>query len=384
MKRFTKGLSVVLDIGSGSVGGALVLFSAKTTKPKILKTLRAPILLPEEIDMERFTKAVFLALKLTLEGLGKSGLGTPEDVSCFLASPWAMTQTRTAKFSRNNSFKFTEKMAQDYIQKEIKNFENSYLEMFDMAGQKMKLLDHKYFRTKLNGYLTEKPFGQKAKSLELDLLISIAPAKLLEKIEYQIKKSFNLPVLFKSFIHSSFLALRDLFPNQTDFLMLDIAGELTDLSLIKRGNLSETVSFPLGQSFIISEVAEKFRKNKEEAQTIISLFLENKLEESLSNKVAKLLEDASKVWLKSFDRALAKVSPHSPLPETIFVAVDQDFASFFENVIKSDEWGQLSLAHKKFNVIILNNRILSTALSVSERVAPDPFLGLESFYISRI
>jgi len=375
---------VILDIGSGSVGGAVVLSSPKISKPKILYTFRTPIVLAKNLNFERFSSVMLAALKDVLVKIEQNKAGAPENIFCFLASPWTASQTRTIKLKKNSPFRFTKELARNFVEKEIRNFQNTHLKRFEQIGSKMRLLEKEYFQIKLNGYKTNNPLGKRSGDFEIDLFVSIAPEKILGLIEYQIRKFFNLPIHFHSFIFPSFLIIRDLFPKCSDYIFMDIAGEITDVSIVKNDILTESVSFPVGKSFLTATLAERLNKSSMEAGSILNLFLENKLEEKLVSKVNEILSEVKKTWLKSFDEALAKISGGLLPPSTIFVTVDPDVSKFFEQTIAAEEWGQFALANNKFNVIIINNRILSSAISILEKAALDPFLSLESIYTNKI
>src|SRR3989344_8219606 len=102
-------LVIILDIGSASVGGALVLFN-KTTAPFVVYTVRREIKFHQKIDFERFILSTKDTLDEVIGYLQKEGLFylklkgrshlTPEAVHCIFGAPWYASQVRTLHVSR--------------------------------------------------------------------------------------------------------------------------------------------------------------------------------------------------------------------------------------------------------------------------------------------
>ena len=203
-------LVAVFDIGSGSVGGALVLMPKgepaksfdflalqfeenKKPKPEILFTARAPIVFGPNLDFEVFLFEMSKALETVASRLLSARLGAPKKAYCFLAAPWCATQTRVIKMERNTPFILTDKLLSDLSCREIKAFEEENAKRYP-KGEKIRLLEGEIMQVKLNGYKTSDPYGKKTKSLEAALFASIGSEQVLGALEYHIGKFFNLDI----------------------------------------------------------------------------------------------------------------------------------------------------------------------------------------------
>src|SRR3989344_2193273 len=110
-----KKLAVVFDLGSSSVGGAL--FHAEEGQvPKIIFSIREPIVLLEQMDPDQFLSLSMKSLSVVADRISKSGLGAPHRIFCVLASPWYASQTRIIKLEKNTPFTFTTKLADTLIE----------------------------------------------------------------------------------------------------------------------------------------------------------------------------------------------------------------------------------------------------------------------------
>ena len=376
-------LVLVFDIGSSSVGGALFYVQGSGV-PKIISSIREPILLEKKFNIDRFLYSTIKSLNIVTNKICLMGLGAPARIFCVLSSPWYASQTRTIKLKKNTFFIFNSKLADSLIQKEISLFEEEHLAKYKNMGQEVRVIEFKTIKTVLNGYATLKPIGQKAKQLEMTIFISITPEQILGKIEETIHRHFHSgKIQFSSFVIASFTTVCSIFTEQKDFLLIDISGEVTDVSMIQEDMLRESVSFPMGQNFIIRGVALSLNSTLDEVKSFISLYKDGHAEESARKKLEGILSKLKIEWLKKFQESLASLSNSISIPATIFVTVDQDLADFFSETIKAEQFSQYTLTKSKFQIIFLNNQALHGMAVFKENINRDPFLIIGSVYINR-
>jgi len=381
-------LNLIIDIGSGSVGAGLVLESAN--RPRVLFQTRSNIDLSSNLNFNSFLSEMTKSLRQVIEKVSKSRKGMPTKIRVFLSSPWAVSQTRVIKLRKNAEFTFTKKIADEYVGKEICNFEKSSLNVYKNENQNMRLIEKELFQIKLNGYKTNNPFGKKTMSFEMFLFLTASPEKVIDFVAYEIKKFFNLPVKFSSFVLPSFVTIRDIFPDDRNFIMIDVAGEITDVSLIKDDILLETSSFPLGRNSLIYNIAKLTGHNKTLAETFLDLYVDDKIQDKYKEKIRNILLDYKKEWMKCLSKIFAIISKKIFLPSKIYLTADEDVEKLFKKYIEEEEWGQYFVTESKFNVIILNNLILHRFCKVESsqggftgwNYINDPFIAIESIFIS--
>lgn len=377
----------IFDLGSASIGGALVVLPKGDDtgrKPNIIYSVRYPVAFQEDIDFERFTTLMLEALEEVARKMKEAAPVVPQRTFCFLASPWYASQTRIIKLSKLSPFVFTEKIANGLIQKELQAFEDSYLKKYATLSNRPRVIEKKNIGVTLNGYKTNKPFGKKAKELEISLFISMSPEDVLDSIEERIKTFLTVPrVEFSSFLFSSFVVTRDVFPDKKNFLLLDIGGEITDISLVKNDVLSESLSFPFGKNVFIRRIASRMKRSKEEAMSLLSLYLDGRAEKSLSQKIDRIMQETKDDWINHFEKALVDISGGLSLPSTIFFTADPYVVAWFKEAIKKERFSQYTLTEREFNVIVLEARSLHGFCEFGSDVERDPFLILESIYLNR-
>jgi hypothetical protein len=314
----------------------------------------------------------------------KAGMGTPKRIFTILSSPWYASQTRIITLEKNEPFVFTQKLHDDLVKKEISIFEQEYLKKFGYPNEKVRELEVKTIRTKLNGYEVAEPLNQKVESFEMTLFVSISPEQILEKIGDAISKNFHKKdIKFSSFVMASFVVTRDAFIKDEDFLLIDLGGEVTDISMVKKGVLRESISFPLGTNFMIRGISLGLQCTLEESRSYLSLYRDGHAAGSLQVKLEPLMKDLKAIWLKNFQESLAKLSNDISIPSSIFLAIDKEYSDFFKDIIMTEQFNQYTLTESKFVVTTLGLPELSKLALFATNAERDQFMIIDSIYINR-
>ncbi|MEK7175487.1 MAG: hypothetical protein AAB693_01640 [Patescibacteria group bacterium] len=410
-------LVLLIDIGSSSVGGALVLLS-KSGIPKIIFCIREPIKIKfsdfeNKLNINHVISPSMKSIKIIIDKICKAGLGVPKRFFCVLSSPWHISEIRSIQFKKSEPFIFTEKLANDLIKKELLVFlkEIQGPSPASSAGKLMpqgiKPIEFKNIQTKLNGYVTAQPINQKAKELEMTIFISFTPEIILKNIEEIISNHFHFesfsgvkPGLnFLSFNTTSFVVIRDLFIEQKDFLLIDIGGEITNITTIKKDIPNDIISFPFGYNFFISGISSSLSCSFDEAKSFLFLYKEGHASIEVVKKLEPIINKLKTEWLKNFQNSLASISNNIFIPETIFLTIDQDLADFFSKIIKTEEFNQYSFTKSKFQVIPMDFNFFNNNVNFQESKTNtlnpvrnfDPngvnatgyiFMGIEAIYIN--
>ncbi len=326
------------------------------TEPKVIFSAREPIAREEKSDPERFLFLTLRALRAALEELFAKRLPAPEKIICLLSSPWNVSEIRKIRMSKNAPFTFTAKLADELLRREAAVFQEELEDGYD--GIRMEPIELKTIKSSLNGYPTASPFGQRIRELELSILITLAPAEALEKLRNAIAGYFhNMELRFLSSSFASFSAARDLFPEDS-FLLVEAGGEITDLSLVKKGELAGILSFPLGANLLPRIAAGLTGSGLSGAVSSLSAHSRGQAERSLGSKLAKASSEASRKWLGEFERSLSEISADVALPSSVVLSADQEYADFFRDAIGEEQSHQYDWTESKFRTVFLRKDAL--------------------------
>lgn len=377
-------LVLVFDIGSSSVGG--VFFEAQENGvPKILFSVREPIALEMTVNTEKFLASTIKSLDVVVDKVYNAKIGAPSKIFCVLASPWHVSQTRIIKLEKNAPFIFTSKLAEELTQKEIALFEEEHLKKYSGTSEKVRSIEFKNIKTVLNGYETANPLNQKVRELEMHLFISIGSEQVLSKIEESIKKHFQLKeIKFSSFVIAAFTVVRDIYVNEESFLLIDVGGEVTDISMVKKNALRESSSFPLGVNFMIRGVAEALNIPLAEANSFMSLYKDGHAGEAEVRKIEPTINKLKTEWLHEFQEVLSNLTDDVSLPSIIYITIDKEQSDFFCNTIKIEQFNQYSFTDSKFKISILNAGVFHGMATFEENTIRDEAMIIDSIYFSRL
>lgn len=377
-------LVLVFDIGSSSVGGALFV-AQKIGVPKIIFSIREQISLEKELTFDKFLSLTLKSLEIVSNKICTAGQGVPEEIFCIFSSPWYASQTRSIIFRREENFSFNSKLINDLISKEIDLFKEECLEKYAHNKEEVLPIELRNMQMLLNGYPVSIASNQKAKEVEITIFISMSTKEVLEKMKEVIGKHFYLSELkFHSFSLASFSIVRDLFAHQDDFLLIDIGGEITDISMIKKDLICSSISFSLGKNFLIRGISSVLDCSLTEASSYISMYRDGHIEEKSFKKIEPVIKKLRNEWLSKFQEALVNISNDISIPSTIFLTVDEDMSNFFMETIKSEQFNQYTLTESKFKVIFLGTQILTNLISFKENTKRDSFIMIDVIYLNRL
>jgi len=375
-------LMLVFDIRSSSVGGALFKVQ-KSGIPKIIFSVRESVPQEETVNVDKFLLSTMKSLDVVVSKIFKASLGVPKSIFCVLASPWYVSQTRIIHLKKDKPFTFNLALADDLIKREMSQFKEEHLEKYVKTKQEIQVIELKNIKTMLNGYETHNPLDQKTEEVEMTLFVSMSPGQILSNIENVVNKYFHHEtVKFSSFSFVSFTAIHNMFLDQPNFLLIDVGGELTDVSMIKKNVFSESISFPLGRHFIIRGIAEAMSCTPSEAESYVSLLHDGHADPSTEKKILPLINKLKTEWLSKFQESLANLSKDISVPFTIYLSADPDFIHFFGEVIEAEQFNQYTLTESKFKIIFMDTETLHGIVEFSKDTPRDPFIMVDAAYIN--
>lgn len=358
-KKILENHSLVFNIGSGSVAGAIINF---TEKPgvEIASYFEEKIPFQKEVTPETHLELMKKSLSSLLERFQKKGFKI-DNVFYIFSSPWSVSQTKTIKVKENKAFKLTD----DYLKKII-----------SAQADKAEILNHgqiiekKIIQIKANGYVIDNPNNKPVQELEVSLFLTAIPDQILKEIEDIVVKYF---IVTNTICHSIslpiFSTIRDLFPNKEDFTYLDISEEMTDLAIVKEGVVSINASFPLGRNEFMRRLAQKLNITEAIADSMIKM---NSLKShdqmatlNFNNAMKEVVED----WLSQVQSTFNKIKQGLHLPQDIFFVANNDLTFILKDGLKNESYNVTLVEAKKISSPIkIENTIFKIVLMFLDKI----------------
>jgi hypothetical protein len=386
-KKSNERLIALFGIGSGSVGGALIHLT-KDEKgewaPHIIAQERTFSTFQSELNFDSFFSNMQTALRSTVEKIYNQKKGAPDSVFCTMTSPWYLSETRKINFKKTVPFTVTQKMMNDIINIELTSIMRAYEEKYKDMNALPYLVESKVLHTTLNGYDVVNPLQMKAKSININLFVSIAPDTSINSIKDEISQFFHdTPIYFGSFVLLMLIIARERVADQSSYFLIDINAELTDVGVVTNGILVATISFPIGKNYIIRAISHNLNKAETDARTMFSMLANGTISNEEKLKLDPIMESIRSDWSRAFKDSLDLLPQTISLSSNIFLVADSDASIWFSNLLNDKAYTQKVLSQKYFNVNVIEGQKLLDVCKVSDGPC-DQFLMIEAIALARL
>ena len=374
---------LVIDIGSDSVGGSLSLLS-KDQAPKILYSFRSAIVWHEPPEKGYFLIGITKALEHVIKNIAGRGLrflpaGHHKIHRSHLvfSAPWYVSQTKVFKIEREQPVLVTQDFVDKLFKDEVDKFTNeTQAAAHSQIFQNLQVVERRIIRARLNGYEVADPFHKKAARIEVTFFVSLISKDILEATRKIIDGHFHIKHSeVSSFPLVAFNAFTSVMPKTQDFLIVDVRGEVTDISLVSNGALLDNVSFPQGKNGLVRTVADGLQQSFHTALSSLKIALHNNGTQASRDSVNKFAEAFKTVWLDSYNKTVQSSTANSCAQKTVFLIGDSDLEIFFENIFK--EMGNIAELHPLKKTDLKKYIDMSSAFN-------DPFLALETIFVNQL
>ncbi|MCC6290915.1 hypothetical protein IT398_02525 [Candidatus Nomurabacteria bacterium] len=327
----------IVYVGSSSVSGGLI------SEKKLVFQTEKECRVPEKLEGKIFLDDVGETLKRVMADLLGAKMGSPEKVLIFLASPFIVGSLNIIRHTAEKPFSVTEKLVGELLMKETEKIKND---------PKQSLIDSKIMRFRLNGYTVNEPHGQVVSNLEIAHYLSVASREVTEKFGGIIRSACHHDqVEWHSSSFAIFTSLRDKRPTEQSFVLVDIGGELTELTLVWRGIIRETMSYPIGSHALVREAMV----SGEQASVVARAKLESEGEDKKGRDYKSETE-----WAESFVAGLEKVLQHRFWSGEIVLLVEEgSLGSRFAKILRQADLGKTIFSAKLPVINLLEPKTLS-------------------------
>lgn len=377
--------TLIIDIGSASVGAALVALPKRVKdkdRPHILATVREDISFQEALSSKQFLSAMSHALMKALKRIrAEKALGgaAPSRIFCSLSSPWCILKVRRISIARDDLFETSPETIKRFIEEDVSLLVKELTA--SLPEHDLAIVEKNIIRTKLNGYEVVNPYSKKVKNLELVSAISLSSRHVMDVLTQTIRQLFHITAYYGTFSLVMFSAVRDLFAAEKNFLFMDISGEATDISLAENDSIASSVSFPRGKNMFIREISLRFHTPHEEATTLFRMFLRHELAPEKQEEVQRIVANTSSLLAERTKKAFEALGRGKMLPSIIFFTADVETKEFFTELL-SRTAGEF-LSGKQMNVQYLDHKALADTVSYESGVTRDPFLALATLFFQK-
>lgn len=379
-----EGVSIILDLSSGSVGGALVKnFSALNG---VMHSVRIPLNISNELSYDKLFLNLLSNAEEVVKTLVHDGhnlhLGHINSAYCFFSPPWYTSRVYHTVITRTEPVLITEPFLKDALLKE-KQKESFFLNQTEkefLSSGKLFAIENKITEFTLNGYKITNPYGKRARVIESNSYTSFSSSEIINKIENIVYKYTHIHTKHQSFMLGLFYFIKQFFTQETEYVIFNLTGEMTDVSFVSRGNIIHTESVLFGRNTILRKISKVFDIGPDLSLSFLRLYSQGKIEKDLSLRISEILKEANEEWTSIFSNLYQNnliIKPQKQYNRAFVVAddgVDYAFASFLVS----------SFCIKKEQDAILLSENLLRKLTNFKGVSTDPFLFIEAIHTNGV
>jgi len=394
-----KGVYLVVDVGNFSVGVALV-YLQENHIPEIILNRRLSLPLTEKWNKEKSLDDICQNLQKLLKIVLKESAKTLhislkkletkkiKDVLCIVSSPWCISKIKSYGIKEKTPTEITPRLI-DLITKKINKYDLETPESPEKQAKNLakigeseelyKIIEKKIIQTKLNGYITFDPINKMAREIELSIFEGKILKKAIGKIGSTIHAQVSANILFHSFSLTGFAIIEEMFPESHDYLLVEVGGEITELTSVRDGLIVGSTYLESGKNLFLRNVTKEFGVNPDIALSFIKLFYEKRSEKEFNNKIKDVIKHSELEWIDNFKKTLSTLK--EKLPVKIFLAMESPLVPFWSEFIKN----QLieSPLSSNSEVISLNNNALSQFCKFSTSES-DTLLAIDTIFLDKI
>ncbi len=334
----------VIEIGSGSVLASVVKSDKTKKTPEIIWSKREYAVRRSESDTTINAKAVITALMnavLLLESEGKALLAQTNPGSKIsllqvsMTAPWSYTITKVIGYQKDEPFEITSSLITSLISSAQKKITEELKENELASDLGLAIMTRATTDIQANDYKIEDPTGKSATTLTLTQVSAVAQTYLTDAIADIKHKVFKHTDLERySFMLMFHCIIRELYNQLSEYCLVDITDEATEIGVVRGGILRYCTHTPIGTSTLARTLVTILNIPLEEAHAFLKEPYHTRAMETMSE--AKLAEVA--VVFDEYQKNLAKLFTETgdtlSIPKILFMHADHQTEDFFSRQLE--------------------------------------------------
>ena len=387
-----KQVSLVVDVGNSTITCALVLFNEKEL-PVFLYISTENIVLNDVPQASRLIDSMISKLDSQLINITKRGFTHKywsnnskniESAIISFSSPWFISKTKHINIANENDFIISEKFLDNVIDKEEVSFVN---ELTANTNDTFEIVEKNIIHTKINGYSLTNPIGKKTKNIDAFVCLSAMDRGIVEKVYDSILRYGHIhkeKIAIHTFPLVAFSVIRDFFSGVNDFLIMDITGDMTDMTLVQDSVIMQTTTMPSGRNFILRQISKAFDVPIEIAESLLHLYNSEIIDDSQKVKMQEVITQVEKEWAIYFENSLLEISPTLSLPENLYLMASSDVTPIYNSFLQLSKVDATASFRKTMNLTNIDENSVKDFCKNESPYRADEFISFVALFYKKI
>ncbi len=328
---------LILDVQSSIIRASLLV--SGDAIPKVVYTFSTETKKSDKVDDSILIKSTLLGINEAIqsclrfihheENLG----GYPhirrrlDSVHYILSSPWIVSEAKIVSKQFEKDTEITKKYIYDLIDLDRKEILKS--------EEALQVIEQKIFDVKLNSYSVSDWEHKSSRTLDVSFTISVASMKM---VSYFVDQFRHIVHSNKIYFHSSlllqYIGIEKVLEPGQNYCLVHVHGDQTDVSIIRRKSCIFFGSYPFGIRSFVQKLAVETSNGYQAADSLLSLYVGNRLDDSLNDKNIVSINKIANEWLGALKETLLSQRFEIKPPMSVIVTASLHDDCFVK-VIKS-------------------------------------------------
>jgi Tfp pilus assembly PilM family ATPase len=377
---------VVIEIGSGSVLVSIVKSDFTKQHPDIIWAKREYATKQKNTDITTSAKGVMTALMnvvLLIEGEGQKVLHQAypgsklQSVQVSISAPWSYTITKVINYSEEKPFVITPTVLQKLMEIAEKKVVDELKENELASDLGLSIMTRATTDIQANDYKTTNPIGKTAETLTLTQVSAVAQEYLTTAItDLQNKVLPKADLERYSFMLMFHCITRDIHTQMTEYCLLDLTNEATEIGVVRGGILRYCTHTTSGISTIARKISAALDLPLDEAHAFLREPYHTHVMESVSAVKSTCIAGILDEYRTDITNLLHETGDSLSIPKTILLHGGQQTEAFFATQIEGAAKNATGLTHTVHPVTaeLLTKNYSEIERAALEKIAPDTAL----------
>ncbi|MEX0918172.1 MAG: hypothetical protein WDZ93_03375 [Candidatus Paceibacterota bacterium] len=326
---------LVIDIGSGSIGAAIVASTQGVEKSEVLWSLRTQLPLRDAVRFEDVSKDLTTTLSDVLKEAGtkgiqalrkENGIANVTQALVRVASPWSYTVLKTARATHTGPFVVTPDLLDSLEERAVREATEACIKEENEPLSILKMTSHTTIGVSINGYSVKEASNKRTSDVGLTEVLCFVYASIADSITDTIGRSFPAAsVSIHSALETYYTALSSLNVHLENACLVTVSGEATELAVVHDGILAHATYTPYGTRTLARELRDHAGISAVEALGYLAG--EDQIEHK---KNAEAIEEVFELFETNLVELFERAGDPLLLPKAIFLQADLSTQTFFQ------------------------------------------------------
>lgn len=346
-------LGVVLDVGSGSVGVAIVTSISTEKLPGIVWSYREylPAGRVGDTDIKKQISTTILNVFLELGGNGLKILRDkypgklPTVIQVSFNAPFAYTITRGVNTKAEKTIRINSKVIEALEHKAKEEARNQVTSALATKTMNLVTLSEVVTSVRVDGYTIQLPYMGEGKSVNLRQLISLATTDLIDEIESARDKVLPKAAIdFDSFMSLYSRTLLDIVSFKSDIGLVSITASASEMMVINEGDPFISNFITKGHHSLATSISEASGLSMSDS---LGIMRDNDIDHTklLSEEKKESIKSLISTYEKEMTTFFRSQGDALVIPKNIYLQIDKNYEKFFVDSLGRSFFNATGLKH---------------------------------------